>query len=35
MVGAGAISTSVEGVLFEWLRDSRSENFKAVQQLVL
>jgi nicotinamidase-related amidase len=35
MLSAGAIPTSVECVLFEWLRDSRSANFKAVQRLVL
>jgi nicotinamidase-related amidase len=35
MLAAGAIATSSEAVLFEWLEDSRSPDFKAVQKLVL
>jgi nicotinamidase-related amidase len=31
---AGVIVSDAESVLFEWLRDSRSENFKALQQLI-
>lgn len=31
---AGVIVTSTESVLFEWLRDARHEQFKAVSQLI-
>ena len=34
MVGSGAVPTSVEGVLFEWLEDSRADTFKAIHKLV-
>jgi nicotinamidase-related amidase len=35
MIAAGAVPTCTEAVLFEWLVDSRSPDFKAVQRLVL
>jgi len=35
MVGSGAVPTSVEGVLFEWVEDSRAEAFKAIHKLVV
>lgn len=35
MVGSGAIPTSVEAVLFEWLGNSRAPEFKAIQSLVV
>ena len=35
MVGAGALPTSSEGVLFEWVEDSRSPDFKAIHRLVV
>lgn len=35
MSAAGAVPASVESVLFEWLRDSRSPDFKAVHKLVV
>lgn len=35
MMGSGAVPTSVEGVLFEWLRDARSPEFKEIQRLVV
>ncbi len=35
MTQSGAIPTSVEAVLFEWLEDSRSPDFKSVQPLVV
>ena len=35
LVGSGAVPSSVESVLFEWLRDSRNPAFKAVQKLVV
>jgi nicotinamidase-related amidase len=35
MVGSGAVPTSVEAALFEWLRDARAPEFKAVQRLVV
>jgi nicotinamidase-related amidase len=35
LVESGAIPTSVEAALFEWLRDSRNPLFKAVQKLVV
>ena len=35
LLQAGAIPTSVEAALFEWLRDSRNPAFKAVQRLVV
>ena len=35
MVGSGAIPTSVEGLLFEWLQDSRAPEFKAIHKLVV
>ena len=35
MLATGAIPTCSEAVLFEWLVDSRSPDFKAVQRLVL
>jgi nicotinamidase-related amidase len=34
LVGSGAVPTTVEAVLFEWLRDARSPEFKAVHRLV-
>ena len=35
MVGSGAIPTSVESVLFEWVEDSRADAFKAIHKLVV
>ena len=35
MVGSGAVPTSVEGLLFEWVEDSRSAEFKAIHKLVV
>ena len=35
MTGSGAIPASVESALFEWLRDSRSPDFKPIQKLVV
>ena len=35
MIGSGAVPGSVEGVLFEWLRDARSLDFKAIHRLVV
>jgi nicotinamidase-related amidase len=35
MVQAGAVPTAVEAVLFEWLRDSRAPEFKAIHRLVV
>ncbi|MEN8181755.1 MAG: isochorismatase family protein [Myxococcota bacterium] len=35
MVGSGAVPACVEGVLFEWLRDARAPEFKAVHRLVM
>lgn len=35
MVQAGAVPTSSEGVLFEWVEDSRSPDFKAIHRLVV
>ncbi|MEE8580669.1 MAG: isochorismatase family protein [Myxococcota bacterium] len=34
LTGSGAIPISVEGVLFEWVRDSRAPEFKAIHHLV-
>ena len=34
LTGSGAIPISVEGILFEWVRDSRAPEFKAIHQLV-
>ncbi len=35
MIGSGAVPASVEGALFEWLRDARSPEFKAIHRLVV
>jgi nicotinamidase-related amidase len=35
MTGSGAIPTSLEATLFEWLRDARAPEFKAVHRLVV
>lgn len=35
IVGSGAIPTSVECVLFEWVGDARSPDFKAIHRLVV
>lgn len=35
MVGSGAIPTSVESLVFEWLEDSRAEAFKSIHKLVV
>lgn len=35
MIGSGAVPTSVEGVFFEWLRDARAPEFKALHRLVV
>jgi nicotinamidase-related amidase len=35
MVGSGAVPTSVEAVLFEWLRDAKAPGFKALHRLVV
>lgn len=35
MTGSGAVPASAESVLFEWLGDARSPDFKAVQKLVV
>ena len=35
MIGSGAVPASVEGVLFEWIRDARSPDFKAIHRLVV
>jgi nicotinamidase-related amidase len=35
MVGSGAVPTSSECVLFEWLRDAKAPEFKAVHKLVV
>jgi nicotinamidase-related amidase len=35
MVGSGAVPTSVESVLFEWVEDSRADAFKAIHKLVV
>jgi nicotinamidase-related amidase len=35
LTGSGAIPSSVEAVLFEWLRDSRAPEFKKVHRLVV
>lgn len=35
LVGSGAVPTSVEGAIFEWLRDARAPGFKKVQKLVV
>jgi nicotinamidase-related amidase len=35
MTGSGAVPTSVEALLFEWLRDSRAPEFKAIHKLVV
>jgi nicotinamidase-related amidase len=35
LVGAGAVPTSTEAALFEWLRDSRAPEFKAIHRLVV
>jgi len=35
MVGSGAIPTSVESLVFEWLEDSRADAFKAIHKLVV
>ncbi len=34
MLGSGAVPTTVEQVLLEWLRDSRASEFKEIQQLI-
>ncbi len=35
IIGAGAIPTSTECVLFEWLEDARAPEFKAIHKLVV
>ena len=35
MAAAGAVPTSVEGVLFEWVEDSRADTFRAIHKLVV
>lgn len=35
MLDSGAVPGSVESVLFEWLRDARAPEFKAIHRLVL
>jgi nicotinamidase-related amidase len=35
MVGSGAVPTSVEALLFEWLRDAKASAFKAIHKLVV
>lgn len=35
LVGAGAIPTSSEAALFQWLRDARAAEFKAIHRLVV
>ena len=35
MTGSAAVPASVEGILFEWLRDSRAPEFKAIHKLVV
>ncbi len=35
MTGSGAVPASLEGVLFEWLRDARHRDFKALHRLVV
>jgi nicotinamidase-related amidase len=35
MAGSGAVPTSVESVLFEWVEDSRAASFKAIHKLVV
>jgi nicotinamidase-related amidase len=35
MIGSGAVPTSVEAALFEWLRDARAPAFKAIHKLVV
>ena len=35
LVGAGAIPTSSEAALFQWLRDARAPEFKAIHELVV
>ena len=34
LVGSGAVPTSTEGALFEWLRDAKAPEFKAIHGLV-
>jgi len=35
MTGSGAVPATAESVLFEWLGDARSPDFKAVHKLVV
>jgi len=35
MTGSGAVPTTLEATLFEWLRDSRAPEFKALHRLVV
>jgi nicotinamidase-related amidase len=35
LLGSGAVPASVEGALFEWLRDARAPEFKAIHRLVV
>jgi nicotinamidase-related amidase len=35
LVGSGAVPTSSEGALFEWLGDARAPEFKAIHRLVV
>ncbi len=35
MTGSGAIPTTLEGALFEWVRDARTPEFKPVHRLVV
>lgn len=35
MVGSGAVPSCTEAIVFEWLRDSQAEEFKAIHALVV
>jgi len=35
LIGSGAVPSTSEGALFEWLRDARAPEFKAVHRLVV
>jgi hypothetical protein len=35
MTGSGAVPTSLEGAVFEWLGDAKHPEFKAVHKLVV
>jgi hypothetical protein len=35
MLGSGVVPASAEAALFEWLRDARAAEFKAIHRLVV